>query len=84
MKGISRPNYDAQHLLQDLGIWQFWQYFLILLLYSYVERTPNIAKIAKSPGLAVHFYLGSTYRQNVHTPFLTWYASAKAHHYGSV
>ena len=37
---------------QDPGIWQFWLYFLILLTNSYIKITPNIAKIAKSPGLA--------------------------------
>ena len=48
---ITRKN--ARHSLhQDPGIWQFWQYFLILLFNSYVKRTPNIAKIAKSPSHA--------------------------------
>ena len=37
---------------QDPGIWQFWRYFLILSTNSYIKRSPNIAKIAKSLGLA--------------------------------
>ena len=49
---ISRDPWIMTRRQQDPGIWQFWRYFLILLSKSYVEKTPKIAKIAKSHCLA--------------------------------